>query len=226
MLIADHVKKQGAKSICAVVPYLAYARQDRSFIEKSNAISISAILGMLNFAGISRLITAAPHSAKVIEAFSGMVSVVDAITPLANLLKGEIANPIILAPDKGALGIAEKFANVIGCGYTYLEKERDRITGEVKILKAPDTDFSGRDVIVADDMISTGGTTAQAARFAYANGANKVIAAAVHLLMAGNAYDKIKGAGVDLICGTNTIPCDNARIADISKEIAAAISGQ
>lgn len=224
VLLANDAKKQGAKSIGAVVPYLAYARQDRRFEEKGNAISINTILEMLNSAGITTLVTVAPHNVESLSAFNGLVTVADAITPLASEVKNGLTNPFVLAPDKGALDIAKHFAEVIGCDHAYIDKQRDKLTGDINILKAPRDDFRGKEMIVVDDIISTGGTIAQASRFAHANGASRVIAAAVHLVMAGNAYDKIKDAGVDAIYGTNSIPYDKAHTVDISKAVATAIS--
>ena len=226
LMLADCAKKQGAKSTGAVIPYLAYARQDKRFEEKGNAVSIDTVLGMLNFAGITRLVTVAPHNMKSLSAFKGNMAVVDAMAPLANEVRKDVTNPFVLAPDKGAVDIAKRFAEALECDYTYIEKSRDRQTGEVNILKAPKADFEGKEVVVIDDMISTGGTIALAARFACDNGANRVIAAAAHLLMVANAYDRIKEAGIDAVYGTNTIPYGMAHLVDISESIAAAISSK
>lgn len=224
LLLADCAKKQGARSIGAVIPYLAYARQDRQFEEKGNAVSINTILSMLNFSGITALVTVAPHNAKALSAFNGRVTIVDVIDSLAEEIKKSVADPFVLAPDLGALDIARRFAKVVGCGYTHIEKHRDKLTGALKILKAPKADFKGKEVVVVDDMISAGGTMALVSRFAKSNGADRVIAAAVHLLMVDGAYERIKDAGIDAIYGTNTVPCSMAHVVDISSAVAAAIS--
>jgi ribose-phosphate pyrophosphokinase len=226
VLLANEAKRQKARSICAVVPYLAYSRQDQRFEEKGNAVSIYTILEMLNFAGISTMVTAAPHNSESLKAFNGRMIVADAITPLANEVKKDLSKPFVLAPDKDALYIAKRFAEVLGCGYTYIKKQRNKLTGEVKILEAPkDVDFKDKELVIVDDMISTGGTIVQAAQFAHANGAGRIVAAAVHLVMADGAYERMRGAGVDAVYGTNTIPYDRARAhtVDISDAIAAAI---
>lgn len=225
LLLADCAKKHGARSIGAIIPYLAYMRQDRLFEGKGNAVSINAVLEMLSFAGVTSLITVAPHNFESLSAFKGSVTVVDAAVPLAEEVKKDVENPFVLAPDEGAMDLARRFAEVLGCDYAYIEKRRDKQTGEVDILKEPKADLKGKEVIVVDDMISTGGTIAQAAKFAHSGGASSVIAAAAHLLMVSNAYDRIKEAGINAIYGTNTVPYGRAHMVDISDAVAAAIRG-
>jgi ribose-phosphate pyrophosphokinase len=225
LLLADDAKKQGAKSIGAIVPYLAYARQDKKFEGKNNTVSINTILNLMNFAGITTLVTVSPHSAESLSAFNGVVKTVNAVTSLANELKKSMNEKskndfFVLAPDEGASNTAKQFAKVIGCGHAHIDKQRDRLTGEISVLNTPKCDLKGKEVIVVDDLISTGGTVAQAARFAFDNGASRVIVAASHLLMAEDAYEKIKASGVSELYGTNTIPFSKAHMADISGAIA------
>jgi ribose-phosphate pyrophosphokinase len=222
--LANDLGERGARNIHAVIPYLAYARQNKKYEGKNNAISIHAILKMLNAVGVTTLITVAPHNVESLSAFKGKVMVADAITPLANELKRSTTNPFVLAPDKGALKIAERFATVIGCDHASIGKKRDTITGEIRVLDAPEGDLRGKEVIIVDDMISTGATTAQAARFAYDHGASRVIASAVHLLMVEGAYERLKDAGVREIYGTNTIMYDKAHVVNIAEAIAKVIA--
>jgi ribose-phosphate pyrophosphokinase len=224
MLLADDARKQGARSVSAAVPYLAYARQNRRYEEKNNAVSINTVLSILGFSGIGMLVTVAPHNVEALSAFKGRVIVVDAMIPLAEEIKKRVAMPFVLAPDKGALDMAMRFAKVLGCGYTNIEKHRNRLTGELNILNTPKADFNGKEVIIIDDMISTGGTIVQTSKFAYENGAKKVVVAAAHLLMAGNAYERITGSGVKELYGTNTVPYAKAHMVDISGAIAKALS--
>lgn len=224
--LAHDAQMEGARSVQVVIPYLAYARQNKKYEGKNNAVSIDAVLKILNAVGITTLITVAPHNVKSLEGFKGNVSVVDVVKPLAEEVKKSVKNPFVLAPDKGALKIAEPFANIIGCDFANINKERDTITGKIKILGATKEDFTDKEVIIVDDMISTGETTVQAAKFAYDHGASRVIAAAVHLLMAGNAYEKITASGIKELYGTNTIPNDKAHIVDVSKAITKVVGGK
>ncbi len=220
LLLANAAKKQGAKSIGAVIPYLAYAREDKKFAGKENAVSINIILETLNSAGITHLVTIAPHKAEPLSSFKGDVKIADAITPLAQEVKNHVSDAFVLAPDKGALDIARQFAGILGCDYTNIDKRRDRTTGDVEMIKAPQADMRDKEVIIVDDMISAGSTTTMAAAFAKSNGAKRIIAAAVHLIMADDAYNKIRNAGVEELFGTNTIPYHNCHSVDISNAIA------
>ncbi len=222
-ILADDMRSRGAGRITAVIPYLAYARQNRRFEGKANAVSVNTVLKMLNSAGVTELVVVAPHNFSSLSQFNGTVKVVDAIGPLAREISGKAGNPFVLAPDKGAWRVGEKFSGFLGCSYASIDKRRDPVNGDVVILNAPEVSLEGMDVVIVDDMISSGGTVAQAARFAYQKGARSVVAAAAHLLMVDGAYEKLKSAGVREVYGTNTIPQERAKVVDISGSIADAI---
>ncbi len=222
MILADEARINGASKITAVIPYLAYAREDQKYKVKSNAVSIDAILHMLGAAGITAIVTAAPHKIKPLSSFAGDVSIADAIVPLIERVKEDIEDPFVLAPDKGASEIAKHAAQILNCDYAVIGKQRDKITGEVSILNKPDVDIKRKNVVIVDDMIATGSTTATAAEFARAQGAKSVVVAAVHLLLVKDARERLKNAGISEIYGTNTIRCDTSKIADISEFLSAA----
>ena len=217
--LANELKKQKAKRVGAVVPYIAYARQDKKLQEKNVVVSIEAVLELMNASGISFLVTVAPHNPNSFKAFSGDVKFADWITPMVREVSSTLADPLVLAPDKGAAETARKFSERLSCGYSHIDKERDRVTGETRIAKAPADNFTGRDVLIVDDMIATGGSIAQASKFALSGGAKRVVVAAAHLLMVGGAMEKLKEAGVAEVYGTNSVLYDRARIIDLSKEI-------
>ena len=111
-------------------------------------------------------------------------------------------------------------ANLMGCECGYIKKARNPVTNEVSATASFKNDLSGKDAIIFDDIISTGGTIELAANMAKANGARKIVAAATHLVMSGNAEGRLRKAGIEEIYGTNTIPYPGARMIDISDEIA------
>jgi ribose-phosphate pyrophosphokinase len=210
------------KHIIAVIPYIAYARQNRSF-SPGEAVSINSVLDIIECAGIKELITVNPHKSEPLMRFNGKIGIVDAAGTLAKKIGGNFDNPTIIAPDKGGIGIAKKAASVMKCDYTYIEKHRN-IYGSVSIKKTHGGNFRGNDIIIFDDVISTGGTVEQAARFAYDHGAKSVSVAAIHLVMVKGAYEKLQSSGIQKIFGTNTVPFDRADTIDIASDIASRIN--
>ncbi len=221
IFIADALKDMHAKSITAVVPYLAYMRQDKRFLN-GQVVSAHMIMRLLNASGIGRLVTVQPHKEKPLRLFRGRADSIMPIETLMGRVSRDLSDPYVLAPDIGGLELAKKAARILGCGYTHLDKERDRITGIPRIKNKPHERFDGKQVVIVDDMISTGTTIMLASKFAYSRGATEVVTAAVHLVMADGARHKLLQAGVTRVYGTNTIPAKNSVIVDVSGEIARA----
>jgi len=204
-LIADAAKRHGAEKVTAVVPYLAYARQDKVFLQ-GEAISIETVANMLKAAGIDRLITVNVHQAKVLTKFPFPAKTISAISLLAEYFKKKgLEKAFALAPDDGALWLAEEAKSVLSGDCGYLEKHRDLYTGQITIEEKK-LDVRGKPVIIFDDVISTGGTIALAAKIMKELGAEKVYAACVHPLLIGDAEKRILENGVKEIVGTDSIP--------------------
>ncbi|MCS7115311.1 MAG: ribose-phosphate diphosphokinase [Nitrososphaerota archaeon] len=209
--IADATKRNKAKRVVAVVPYFAYARQDKVFLQ-GEPVSIEAVARMLKAAGVDSLITVNVHQAKVLERLPIPAKNLSAVKLLAkhfvNMgLKGAFA----LAPDKGAIHIAEEAAEVLGGDYGYLEKQRDRYTGQVTVEKKT-FKVEGKSVIIFDDIISTGGTIVAAAKVLKELGASRVYASCVHPLLVGDAEKRIREAGVEEIVGTDSVPSHVSKV--------------
>ncbi len=219
-LMIETAKDMGASKVSAIVPYLAYLRQDRRF-KDGESLSIKTVLGILNDVGCDSLIVVEPHKVDALKYFGGEVKIIDPIPALAREIRKEVENPFVLAPDRGALNRAERLAKELSAPFTHIEKERDRTTGEVRIKELPTDNFNDKDVILIDDIISTGGTLELASMTSYKLGAKKVIAAAAHTLLVNNALDRLKKAGVKDIIGTNSVKVEaDIKIADISDLIA------
>ncbi|MBX5321637.1 MAG: ribose-phosphate diphosphokinase [Candidatus Bathyarchaeota archaeon] len=210
-LIADAAKRKNARKVVAVVPYLAYARQDKAFLQ-GEAVSIEAIARMLKAAGVDSLITVNVHEKKVLEKFPFPAKSLSAIPLLAEYFRQKgFEEAFALAPDKGAINIAEEAAKVLGGECGYLEKRRDRYTGHVTVEKK---EFNVKDktVIIFDDIISTGGTIVAAAKILHELGAAKIYAACVHPLLVGEAEKRIREAEVAEIVGTDSIPSQVSKV--------------
>ena len=210
-LIADAARRHGAEKITAVVPYLAYARQDQVFLH-GEAISIEVVTRMLKAAGVDSLITVNVHQEKVLAKFPFPAKTVSAVPLLAQYFKHKgFEKAFALAPDDGALWLAEEAQTVLGGECGYLEKHRDLYTGKITMeMKA--LDVGGKTVIIFDDVVSTGGTTALAARTMRELGADRVHAACVHPLLIGDAEKRILEAGVEEIVATDSVPSHVSKV--------------
>lgn len=210
-LIADAAKRHGAKKITAVVPYLAYARQDKVFI-KGEPVSIEAVARMIKAAGVDDLITVNVHQARVLDRFPFPARTISAIPLLAKHFRDKgLKKAFALAPDIGALWLAEEAKAVLNGECGYLEKCRDPHTGQIT-MKKETLNVRNRTVIIFDDIISTGGTIVLAAKIVKELDADRVYAACVHPLLIGDAEKRILEAGVEEIIGTDSVPSHVSRV--------------
>jgi len=204
-LMADVAKDLGAKRVTAVVPYLAYARQDKRFLP-GEAISVETFIRLIEASGTNRFLTVNIHKEGILKKFRIPAENLSAITLLAEHLKKKgLVGAFSLAPDEGALELAKEANRVLEGGCGWLRKERDRLTGEIRVEEKK-FDVEGRDVIVFDDIISTGGTIAAAVKILKMQGAKRVYAACPHPLLVGEARRKIMQGGAEEIVGTDCVP--------------------
>lgn len=215
LLMAQTAKDFGANRVVAVIPYLAYARQDKRFLDME-ALSLDVIVRLLEAAGVSDLVVVNIHneaSVRAIEAKHGVkVHNLSAVPLLAEYLKKKgFDGAYSLSPDKGAIYIAEAASKVLGGGFNFFEKTRDRKTGEIR-MEIKNLDIAGRRAVVFDDMISSGGTMAKAVEALKAQGAERVAAACTHVLYMPGAEEKIRTAGADPILSTDTIETPFSRV--------------
>ncbi len=210
-LLSDAAKRGGAKKVTAVVPYLAYARQDKVFLD-GEALSAETVARMLQASGIDSLLTVNVHQEKVLSKFGFQARSVSAIPYLADYFKQKgLVGAFALAPDSGALPLVEEARAVLQGECGYLEKQRDRLTGKIS-TKNKKLDVKGRNVVIFDDIISTGGTIVAATEIVRALGAKKVYVGCVHALLIGGAEKRILDAGVEDIVGTDSVPSAVSRV--------------
>ncbi|MCW4044878.1 MAG: ribose-phosphate diphosphokinase [Candidatus Bathyarchaeota archaeon] len=225
--LADAARRNGATKVTAVVPYLAYARQDKMFLQGEN-VSIETVGGMLASAGVNELITVNVHQASALAKFPFSARSLSAIPLLAEYFVSKgMRKAFVLSPDKGALHIAQQAQLVLGGGCGHLEKQRDRYTGKTS-QTGKGLDVKGESVIIFDDIISTGGTIVGAAKILRELGAAHVYTACVHPLLIGDAEKRILDAGVEEIVGTDSVPSGASKVSLaplISKELKALKSG-
>lgn len=205
-----------SRRVIAVVPYMGYARQDREFLA-GEIVSIREIAKLFAGAGAHAMVVVDMHSQMGLGHFTIPIVNVESAPAIArHFAKMKMKDKIVVSPDAGAKVRAAEFARQLGCDLVVLSKKRDRKTGSVKITTRQAPAVKGRDVILIDDMISTGSSIIKAATFLKSHGCGRVHVACTHGLYIDNARSKMKRAGIASIVSTNTIP-GPASIVDVSE---------
>lgn len=208
--------------VIAVMPYMGYARQDREFLP-GEVITMKVIAKLFKSVGTSKIIVVDIHSMIGLKYFNIKSKNVTAIPDLAKYFsKLKLRNPLVVSPDHGGKERAKEFAKFLNTEYITLEKQRDRKTGKVEIKSTNFDEIAGRDLILVDDMISTGGSIIKSTEFLKKQKCARVFVACTHALLRNGAEKKIKNAGVTKIISTNTIP-GKTSLVDVSDAIAKAI---
>jgi len=213
--------KETSSEVIVVIPYMGYARQDREFLP-GEIVTMKVLGKLFKGVGASKIIAVDIHSMVGFKHFTIKTKNVSAIPELVQYIKKlSLKNPLVVSPDQGGKERAKEFAKELGSEYIALEKTRDRKTGKVQI-KTKNIDVVNRDLILVDDMISTGGSIVKATQFLKKQKCKKVYVACTHALLMNDAEKRIKKAGVTKIVSANTIP-GKTSIVDISNTIAKAI---
>ena len=229
LIIADTLRDMGASSIVGVIPYLAYARQDSRFYP-GEALTSASVAKLFEAAGTTAVFTVDCHLhrlgdvSKVFKVPAKNLSAMPSLGKYAReILKPK--NPIVVAPDEEAEQWAGTVAKGLEAEHTHFTKRRIRKEGQTSSkleLDIGSADFTGRDVVFADDIISTGGTIAQAARACRKRGAKRMFVVCTHPVLARGAIKLVKAAGVSKIIGTDTIPSPISKVS-VAPVLAAAL---
>ena len=221
LMMAKKCTDDGAQHVCAVIPYLGYARQDRAFLE-GEVVSIGLVAKLFETAGLKHIITVDIHSQLAMSYFESIqnISSVPLLADYASKIK--LRDPIAVSPDAGGTNRAKEFARHLNIDVIVLKKSRHRVTGEVTVDEKLHMDISKRDAIVIDDIISSGSSIIKAADVLQKKGVQKIYAMCTHALLIRDAAQKIKSAGVQDIISTNSVPSEYSKV-EISPEIASAL---
>lgn len=219
-MMIDAVKRMGAAKIIVIIPYLAYARQDKVF-RPGECVFANVVLSIIDSMRIDELYVCDVHAPKVLQdLICNKVVNIDTMKILAEHIKSVGAKDIVIvSPDKGAVERSKAFAKYFGenVPVDFFEKKRDVKTGEITM--SGKLSLKGKDVVISDDIIATGGTMATAIKLAKESGANKVYAVASHALLLQTAKYRILNAGADDIIGTDSIDNEVAKVS-LAKAIA------
>lgn len=207
LLIIDAAKRSSASEVSAIIPYFGYSRQDRKDRPRV-PISASLVARLIEFTGADRILTVDIHS----EQEPGFVEIpwdnlYSSYSFLPELKKHFTSNLVIASPDKGGVPKATFYADLLNAdGVAIVYKERDVMKkNESKALDMIGN-VTGKDVLMVDDMIDTGGTICDAAKLLREKGAKSISIVATHGLFSGSAPEKINAANLDKIFITDTVP--------------------
>ena len=221
MIMIDAFRRSSAARITAVVPYYGYARQDRK--DKPRVpISAKLVANVLSAAGTNRVLTMDLHKAQIQGFFDIPVDHLFAAPVIIDYLGHlDTKTLTIVAPDAGGAERARAYAKRLGAELAVIDKRRtDDGTAEVmNVIGA----VQGRTCIIQDDIVDTAGTITKAASALKANGAELVLACAVHGVLSGPAIDRIQKSPMDKLIVTNTIP-QSAAAAACSKIVVLSVA--
>ena len=204
--------------IYAIIPYMGYARQDKQFLS-GEVVTMSVVSKMLQVAGAKKVFVVDIHSKTALNHFKIPSENISAIPELAKYFKKlKLKNSLVVSPDIGGSLRAKKFASLLNTGFITLKKSRNRNTGKVRVMSSK-VDVHGKNLILVDDIISTGSSIIKATQFLKKQKCKRIFVACTHGLFVGDAERKIKKAGVSQIISTNTIPRSTSKV-DISAVIA------
>ena len=204
LLMIDAAKRASARSICAVVPYFGWARQDR---KSKPRVSIGAklVADLLSVAGIDRLMTMDLHADQEQGFFNVPVDHLYASTVMLPYIQNlNLPNLCIATPDVGGSKRAASYAKYLGCPMVLCNKSRKK-ANEVDSMQIIG-EVEGMDVILVDDIVDTAGTITKAADLIMAGGANSVRAIASHCIMSGPADQRVDDSALVEIVFTDSIP--------------------
>lgn len=208
LLIVDTLKDLGARKVVSFIPYFAYARQDERF-NPGEALTFKTVSKLVESVGTDELYTIDMHQHRVLkssDAFKIPSHNLSAMPLLADYVKKTKAlqKPLVIGPDAEAEQWAKLAAEGLGTDYDVFEKKR---LGDERVdIRPRKASANGRDVLVVDDIISTGGTIVEALKILFSQGARKINVACTHPILAAGALAKIYEAGAQNVVGTDTVP--------------------
>ena len=218
LIMIDALKRASAGIINCVIPHFPYARQDKK-AEGREPITAKLVADLLTVAGIDRLVVADLHTATIQGFFDLPVDHITAIPIIANYFKlKNIKDGVVVSPDVGGVKRASIFANQLHFPLAILDKIRpgpnmakiDHLVGDVE----------GKDAIIFDDMIDTGGTICEAVEMLFKFNAKRVFIGATHPIFSGRAIEILQDSPVTETVVADTLPInqpfDSSRIKVVS----------
>ena len=225
IVMVDALRRASAGRITAVIPYFGYARQDRRVRSARVPITAKVVADFLSSVGVDRVLTCDLHAEQIQGFFDVPVDNVFGSPVLLDdiLKKTDLVNPIVVSPDIGGVVRARAIAKLLNdADMAIIDKRRPK--ANVAQVMHIIGDVAGRDCILVDDMIDTGGTLVKAAEALKERGARRVFAYATHAVFSGTAAKNLANEALDEVIVTDTIPL-SAEIRALNKVRVLTLSG-
>lgn len=212
LITIDAAKRASATKVTAVIPYFGYARQDR---KDQPRVSISAklVANLITVAGADRVITMDLHAAQIQGFFDIPFDHLYASPVFTGLFKDLPKDLAVVSPDIGGIKLARSYAKRLDAGLVVIDKRRPK-HNQVEAMNIIG-DVSGKNVLIVDDLIDTGGTFVAAVNTLKEKGAKEIYGAVTHPLLSGDAIKKIEDSAITKLYVTDSIPLKN----ELSKKI-------
>ncbi len=209
LILIDAVRRASASRVTAVLPFFGYARQDRK--DKPRVpITAKLVANLITVAGADRVLTMDLHAGQIQGFFDIPVDHLYSINVLGDYFrKKKLKNLVVVSPDVGGLKMARAYSKVLNASLAIVDKRResDRQTHVMHIIG----DVKNRNVLLVDDLISTGGSLVEAVHALKKEGALDVYAGVVHPVLADPAVKRIQGSGLKELVVTNSIPVSRSK---------------
>ncbi|MGC9780490.1 MAG: ribose-phosphate diphosphokinase [Candidatus Heimdallarchaeota archaeon] len=209
--LAYTAEEFGAKDITLVAPYLAYGAKDRRILT-GEVVSIYHVFKLIRATPAKRLYVIDIHNTEVLKRREDFFHNISAMPSFGKYyLEKNLNNPLVLAPDFGAKERVSIIGKVMDAETDHFVKKRDPVTGETKLYPHK-IDVKDRDVIIADEVIRTGGTIAKSVAVLKEMNVGRVFIASTHMMTINDAYKRILNAGAEEIISTDSLPSNYSKI--------------
>jgi ribose-phosphate pyrophosphokinase len=229
LIFLDCLRRASAARVTAVIPYFGYARQDR---KDAGRVPITAkmVANLIAAAGAERVLSVDMHTKQLQGFFDIPLDHLTAEPVIVEYLRGKrIADLTVVAPDVGNMKTASRYASALRAELAIIHKRR--VSGSEVVCEEVIGNVKDRNIVMCDDMISTGGTIAGAAALVKSRGAKKIYVGATHGVFCGSAVDKLNQSPLEEIIVTDTIPLreeagqlKNIKVLTVAKLLGEAIS--
>ncbi len=204
LIIMDALRRASAKTICPVIPYYGYARQDRK-LQPRTPISAKLVANLLATAGATRMVSIDLHAGQIQGFFDIPVDHLFALPVFLERLEGHCdPDCVIVSPDAGGMERARAYAKRLKASLAMIDKRRPRpnVSEVMNVIG----DVKDKTAVIVDDIVDTAGTLTAAAQALKEEGATRVYACSTHPVLSGPALERINQSVIEKLFVTNTIP--------------------